>query len=51
MNEFSPYLGMTPIKAAPGDVFEIAMAEFGAPLRNGIAAVETALTPGRVVAL
>ncbi|MCB2526893.1 2-keto-3-deoxy-L-lyxonate dehydratase, partial [Listeria monocytogenes] len=39
------------IKAAPGDVFEIAMAEFGAPLRNGIAAVETALTPGRVVAL
>lgn len=34
-----------------GDVFEIAMAEFGAPLRNGIAAVETALTPGRVVAL
>ncbi|CAD5110026.1 AraD1 family protein [Zestomonas carbonaria] len=39
------------VKAAPGDTFEIAMGEFGAPLRNGIAPTEAPLAPGRVAAL
>ncbi|WP_312155407.1 AraD1 family protein [Pseudomonas sp.] len=39
------------IKAAPGDTFEIAMDEFGAPLRNGIVACEVPILPGSVARL
>jgi len=39
------------IKAAPGDTFEIAVEEFGAPLRNGIVSAKLLLLPGQVVAL
>lgn len=36
------------IRTRPGDVFEISQAEFGAPLINGIAAVDAAFAPGTV---
>lgn len=36
------------IEARPGDTFEIEMSEFGAPLRNGIAAQAEPLAPGAV---
>lgn len=36
------------VKASPGDVFEIDLAEFGAPLRNGIARAAEPLPPGAV---
>ncbi|MCY1302406.1 hypothetical protein D9M70_520600 [compost metagenome] len=39
------------IETTPGDTFEIAMPEFGAPLRNGIARVDAPVAPGQVVAL
>ncbi|MCO7517505.1 GguC family protein [Pseudomonas guariconensis] len=39
------------IKAVPGDTFEIAVPDFGAPLRNGIVAGEPAMAPGQVAAL
>ncbi|MDZ3992667.1 AraD1 family protein [Pseudomonas sp. Teo4] len=39
------------IKAAPGDTFEIAVTEFGAPLRNGIVAQHAPLVPGSVAIL
>ncbi|AOE85252.1 AraD1 family protein [Pseudomonas sp. TCU-HL1] len=39
------------IKARPGDHFEIEMAEFGAPLVNGIAREEEHLAPGAVRSL
>ncbi|NWL77051.1 FAH family protein [Pseudomonas taiwanensis] len=39
------------IKAGPGDRFEIEMAEFGAPLVNGIAREEEHLAPGAVRSL
>lgn len=35
-------------RTQPGDVFEITQAEFGAPLRNGIASVQPAPQPGSV---
>lgn len=39
------------IKAGEGDVFEISLAEFGAPLRNGIALAPAAISPGAVTTL
>ena len=39
------------IKAGEGDVFEISQAEFGAPLRNGIALAPAAISPGAVTTL
>lgn len=39
------------VKAAPGDVFEISLPEFGAPLRNGISVTPSAISPGEVKAL
>ncbi|AUF97133.1 FAH family protein [Pseudomonas sp. 02C 26] len=39
------------IKAGDGDVFEISLAEFGAPLRNGIALAPAAISPGAVTTL
>jgi len=39
------------IQARPGDTFEIELADFGAPLRNGIAAADAPLAPGAVTAL
>lgn len=39
------------VKAQPGDTFEIEMAEFGAPLRNGIASAAPVSAPGAVTAL
>jgi len=39
------------IKTQPGDVFEISIGEFGAPLRNGLQAGRDVFTPGQVKAL
>lgn len=39
------------VKAMPGDVFEISLPEFGAPLRNGIAVTSSAISPGQVKTL
>lgn len=39
------------VKAAEGDVFEISLAEFGAPLRNGITVTPAAISPGEVKSL
>ncbi|APO83205.1 FAH family protein [Pseudomonas putida] len=39
------------VKTAEGDVFEISLPEFGAPLRNGIAVTPSAISPGEVKAL
>jgi hypothetical protein len=39
------------IRTRPGDVFEISLEAFGAPLRNGIAVTAPAIQPGGVVAL
>ncbi|WP_188036349.1 AraD1 family protein [Pseudomonas sp. EZ-C24] len=39
------------VKAGEGDVFEISLAEFGAPLRNGIALAPAAISPGAVTTL
>ncbi|MHC6227425.1 AraD1 family protein [Pseudomonas sp. X10] len=39
------------IRVQPGDTFEIGIADFGAPLRNGVVRNETSLAPGRVAAL
>ncbi|MFJ1572562.1 AraD1 family protein [Pseudomonas sp. NPDC088322] len=39
------------IKAGEGDVFEISLDEFGAPLRNGIALAPAAISPGAVTTL
>jgi hypothetical protein len=36
------------IKAQPGDQFEVSLAEFGEPLRNGISVREPAICPGDV---
>lgn len=36
------------ISTVPGDVFEISLAEFGAPLRNAVASAATPLEPGAV---
>jgi hypothetical protein len=36
------------IRTRPGDVFEISQAEFGAPLINGIAVVDSVVAPARV---
>jgi len=39
------------VKAVEGDVFEISLAEFGAPLRNGISEAPAAISPGAVKTL
>ncbi|MGE8480438.1 MAG: AraD1 family protein [Pseudomonas shirazensis] len=39
------------VKAGEGDVFEISLAEFGAPLRNGIVLAPAAISPGAVTTL
>ncbi|GLO09017.1 TPA: FAH family protein [Pseudomonas putida] len=39
------------VKAVEGDVFEISLAEFGAPLRNGISETPAAISPGAVKTL
>ncbi|CAM3691918.1 FAH family protein [Pseudomonas reidholzensis] len=39
------------VKAVAGDVFEISLAEFGAPLRNGIGITPAAISPGAVKTL
>lgn len=36
------------IKAQPGDQFEVSLAEFGEPLRNGVSVREPAIRPGGV---
>ena len=39
------------ISTVAGDVFEISLAEFGAPLRNAVAQAESPLPPGAVATL